>query len=542
MRIYVLRHGQTELNTQGRFQGRIDTELSEIGKKQVEESKKKLEQINFDYVFVSPLKRAIYTAKMVTKSEIITDNRLIERSFGILEGKESIPDYEEKAELYCIEKISEIKSRVYNFLDEIIIKCSDKKNILIVTHEGVAQVINSYFYKIDNIKEFRLPTGTYTTYSIINKEELMKKLEYIELNRNIENLVIPQFTKGDFVKEKLHIVYLMVWTKVCGGSKIILEYANRLAKRGHKITLISYDEKANWFKLDENIEFIGLDENQQMEDAIPECDLVVPTSWKNIFQAVKYGKAPVTFFEQGGSHIFEVQNLSKEKYNTVKSRMEIVPFIHTVSEFSKDKIKENYNRDSEVICNAIDSKIFYPRDNMNNCDKDNVNITIIGSEGFKFKNINETLEVIKKIKVKYKNINLNWISQDQPKINKELVIVNPKQIEIGNILRKTDIFVCNSEYESFCLPALEAMTCGAAVITTDNGGIRDFVKDGYNAIIVKKHNSQDLTEKIELLINNKEIKEKLMKNGMNTSKKFTWEESVNKMERYYKEIARYKTG
>lgn len=540
MKIYVLRHGQTELNVQGKFQGRIDTELTEVGKKQVEKSKEELEKINFDFVFVSPLKRTIDTAKIVTKHEIMTDKRLIERSFGSLEGKDSIPDYEEKVDFYEVEKISDVKSRVYNFLDEIRNKYSDKDNILIVTHEGVAQVINSYFNKTHDIKEFRLNTGSYTVYEIINKEKLMGKLENIELNRDIGNCKIINLSKTNLKKETLHIVYLMVWTKICGGSKIILEYANRLAKKGHKITLISYDEEPNWFELDSNIEFIQLEEDEQMEDHIPECDLVVPTSWKNIYQAVNFGKAPVTFFEQGGSHIFEVQNLSKEKYNTVKSRMEIVPFVHTVSEFSKEKIKQNYNKDSEVICNAIDSKIFYPRNNINKLHKDKIDITIIGSEGFKFKNINETLEVIRNLKRKYEKINLNWISQDQPKVNKERAIVNPKQIEIGNILRNTDIFICNSEYESFCLPALEAMTCGAAVITTDNGGIRDFVIDRFNALVVKKHNQKDLTEKIELLINDIELKEKLMKNGIETSKKFTWEESVNKMEKYYKEISRYK--
>lgn len=540
MKIYVLRHGQTELNVQGKFQGRIDTELTEIGKNQVEKSKKELEEIKFDYVFASPLKRAIDTAKIVTKHDIITDKRLIERSFGSLEGKDSIPDYEEKIDFYGVEKIKDVKSRVYNFLDEIKNKYSDKDNILIVTHEGVAQVINSYFNRIYDIKEFRLNTGSYTVYKIINKEKLMKKLENIELNRNIDNFEMLHLIKSNLKKEKLHIVYLMVWTKICGGSKIILEYANRLAKKGHKITIMSYDEEPTWLKLDRNIEFIQLEEDEQIEDNIPECDLVIPTSWKNIYQAVNFGKAPVTFFEQGGSHIFEVENLSKGKYNTVKSRMEIVPFIHTVSEFSKEKIKQNYNKDSEVICNAIDSKIFYPRKNINNIEKNKIDITIIGSEGFKFKNINETLEVIRNLKRKYEIINLNWISQDQPKVNKEKAIVNPKQIEIGNILRNTDIFICNSEYESFCLPALEAMTCGAAVITTDNGGIRDFVIDGFNALVVKKHNLQELTEKIELLINDIELKQNLMKNGIETSKKFTWEESVDKMEEYYKDISRYK--
>lgn len=537
--IYVLRHGQTDLNLQGKFQGRIDTELNDTGIKQVQKSKIDLEKIDFDLVFVSPLKRAKDTAKIVTDKELIIDNRLIERSFGKLEGALSVPDYEEKRDFYEVEHLEDVKKRVDSFLNEIKEKYKDKENILIVTHEAIAQNINAYFYKNDDIKSFRLKTGDYTIYKIIDKEKLMKNLEEIELSRKLLDVKPQKLTKIYDRKEKLHIVYLMVWTKVCGGSKIILEYANRLAKKGHKITLLSYDEKPTWFNLNEKIEFIQIPEGELIENSVPDCDLIIPTSWKNIYQAIVSQKAPVTFFEQGGSHVFEVQNLSKLKYATVIRRMELVPFIHTVSSYSKDKIKEFYGKDSEVICNAIESKIFYPRSNFDITDN-NINITIIGSEGFKFKNINETLEAIRILKKKYNNINLNWITQDTPKMNKEKAIVNPKQIEIGNILRKTDIFICNSEYESFCLPALEAMACGAAVITTDNGGIRDFVKDGYNALIIQKHNLDDLTEKIELLINDTEKRIQLMKNGIETSNKFSWEKSVDKIENYYRNIAQYK--
>lgn len=539
MNIYVLRHGQTDLNLQGKFQGQVDTDLNETGKMQVQKSKEDLEKINFDLVFVSPLKRAIDTAKIVTNQQLTVENRIIERSFGKLEGKPSVPDYEEKCDYYGVEPLQDVQKRVYNFLDEITEKYKDKENILIVTHEAIAQNINSYFNKTQDIKKFRLNTGSYTKYSIINKEKLMKKLEDIELQRGKINIKPQQNVKTNEIKEKIHIVYLMIWTKVCGGSKIILEYANRLAQKGHKITLISYDEKPTWFNLEENIEFIQVPENKEIENYIPNSDVIVPTSWKNIYQAINSNKAPVTFFEQGGSHIFEVENLPKIKYKTVKSRIELLNFIHTVSSYSKEKIKEYYGKDSEVITNAVDGAIFYPRKSLEKTDN-NINITIIGSEGFKFKNIDETLQAIRSLQKKYDNIKLNWISQDKPTKNKEKAIVNPKQAEIGNILRKTDIYICNSEYESFCLPALEAMTCGAAVITTDNGGIRDFVKDKYNALIVEKHNIKDLEEKIEILINDKEKRTEMMKNGLETSKQFNWENSVNKMESYYKEIASYK--
>lgn len=538
MNIYVLRHGQTDLNIQGRFQGRIDTELNDNGRKQVTKSKGILEKVHFDLVFVSPLKRTIETAKMVTNEKLIIDNRLIERNFGDLEGKLSVADYEEKSEFYGIEKLETIKKRVFSFLDEIKEKYNDKKNILIVTHEAVAQNINLYFNKVEDIKQFRLGTGDYVVYNLINETELMKNLEEIEMSRGKIMIKPHELQKSNIRKEKLHIVYLMVWTKVCGGSKIILEYANRLSRLGNKITILSYDQYPNWFKLDKEIEFIQIPIDEIMENRIPDCDIIIPTSWKNIYQAVNCRKAPVTFFEQGGSHIFEVQNLSELKYKTVKSRIDLLNFIHTVSSFSKNKIKEVYNKDAEVICNAVDNTIFYPRDSFDRTNKI-INITTIGSEQFKFKNVGETLKCIRKLKEKYNNINLNWISQDEPKVNKEIAIVNPKQIEIGNILRNTDIFICNSEYESFCLPVLEAMSCGSAVITTDNGGIKDFVIDEYNGLIVEKHNEKDLMQKIEILINDDCKRLELMKNALETAKNFSWENSVKKMQEYYKDIAQY---
>ena len=367
----------------------------------------------------------------------------------------------------------------------------------------------------------------------------MRDLEEMELSRKIDDLEKQKLDKVKKNITKMHIVYLMIWTKVCGGSKIILEYANRLSKRGHKITIISYYRKPNWFNLSENVQFIQVKENELIEDNIPNCDLIISTSWKNIYSAIVSKKAPVVFFEQGGAHLFEIGNLSDIKFKAVKKRIDIVPFIQTVSTYSQNTIKKVYFRDSKVIYNAIDKKIFYPRTDSNTSKK--IEITIIGSEEFRFKNIEESLQAIRLLKDKYKDrINLNWITQEQPKKNKEEAIVNPKQIEIGNILRKTDIFLCNSEYESFGLPVLEAMSCGACVITTDTGGTKDIVIDKENAIYIKKHSIKDIVEKAELLIENSELMHKISMNGLKTAQKFSWKKSIDDAEQYYREICQYK--
>lgn len=171
MNLYVLRHGQTDYNIEGRFQGQIDIKMNKIGEEQVKKSAEKLKQTKFNKVFVSPLQRTIDTARIVAE-EIIIEPRIIERSFGTLEGKYSISDYEEKIEEFKIESIKEMEYRIGDFLEELLQQSQKQENILIVTHEGVAQIINRILNKEvqeKDWKEFRLGTGQYVKYEIDKK-------------------------------------------------------------------------------------------------------------------------------------------------------------------------------------------------------------------------------------------------------------------------------------------------------------------------------------------------------------------------------------
>lgn len=365
----------------------------------------------------------------------------------------------------------------------------------------------------------------------------IEELEKIELART-EKLPPQKLKKVEKKKVKLHIVYIMVWTKTCGGSKIILEYANRLSQSGHKITIVTYDEKPTWFPLNEKIEFIQVDEKQTLEENIPPCDIIVATSWKNIFASLKANCAPAVFFEQGGSHIFDTETLSDKKSEIVKRRMNEPSYIYTVSSYAKECLKKYYQRDAFVVLNAVDDTIFYPRENIEQLN-DNITITTIGPEEFEFKRVDNVIRAVTELRKQYSNIQFRWISQTQPKMHSEKAIVNPPQKEIGNMLRNTDIYICASDYESFCLPALEAMTCGAAVVTTDNGGITDFVEDKENGLVIKKNNVEDMIEKVQYLIQNPAERIKIASNGLKTAQKMSWNHSVERLEKYYREIAQY---
>lgn len=94
MKLILVRHGQSEWNLQNRFTGWEDVSLSEYGVQQAKDAGKKLldNNINFDVVFTSYLKRAIHTAYYIMSETdrnwvpMIKDWRLNERHYGALQG------------------------------------------------------------------------------------------------------------------------------------------------------------------------------------------------------------------------------------------------------------------------------------------------------------------------------------------------------------------------------------------------------------------------------------------------------------------------
>ena len=368
--------------------------------------------------------------------------------------------------------------------------------------------------------------------------EKFKEKEFERRERELVNAVPQQLSFTNNIMNKLHIVYVMTWTGICGGSKIILEHANKLTDRGHNITIITHDNKPNWFPLNSKVEFIQVPWGEVLGEKIPNCDLIITTYWREIYECIEQKKAPVVYFEQGDYHLFELEKLEERKFNFIKKQFETVQFIYTVSNFAKEKIKTIYNKEAEVIPNAVNNDIFFAE--KNKIKNKNINIALIGSEDSEFKRIKNILEAIRKLQNEGYKIDINWITPTKPKNNDINAIVNPPQKTIGDVLRKSDIFICASIYESFCLPVLEAMSCGTSVITTNNGGNMDFVKENENALIIEKDNIEDICDKIKILYKDEKLREMLSKKAVETSKEYSWDKTINKIEKYYKTIARYK--
>lgn len=162
MRIYIVRHGQTDSNKNRQLMGqRIDESLNKIGIRETEKLSKSLVGEDFDIIFSSPLKRALETAEIINKNFNIlikTDNRLKERDFGSLSGKswdeiESETSWnahdDDRAQKYNYssfggETVGEVRTRLLSFLENIKKEYKNKK-VLIVAHGGIMKLMQNIY-------------------------------------------------------------------------------------------------------------------------------------------------------------------------------------------------------------------------------------------------------------------------------------------------------------------------------------------------------------------------------------------------------------
>lgn len=89
MKLYVVRHGQTEWNYENRVCGVSDVKLTDKGEEQANELSKIINEKRIDIIFTSPLSRAVKTAEILSSAiskDLVIDRRLIEQDYGIFEG------------------------------------------------------------------------------------------------------------------------------------------------------------------------------------------------------------------------------------------------------------------------------------------------------------------------------------------------------------------------------------------------------------------------------------------------------------------------
>lgn len=151
MKIYLVRHGETDWNLQERMQGQADNPLNDTGRKQAQIVADKLREITFDAAFSSTLCRAAATAEIILgqqKDLLQKDARVMEIGFGPWEGEKISRVMNEAHPLHNFfarpdryfppegaESCFQLYERSEEFMDEVIFPLEKQcQNVLIVGH------------------------------------------------------------------------------------------------------------------------------------------------------------------------------------------------------------------------------------------------------------------------------------------------------------------------------------------------------------------------------------------------------------------------
>jgi glycosyltransferase involved in cell wall biosynthesis len=110
-------------------------------------------------------------------------------------------------------------------------------------------------------------------------------------------------------------------------------------------------------------------------------------------------------------------------------------------------------------------------------------------------------------------------------------VERPSDEEVNVLFNAAAVFVQTSTHEGFCLPPLEAMATGGAVVCTDAHGNRDFCVDGENCL-VPEATVEAVSAAIARLLADPRLRARLGDAGRQTARDYAWERRIDELEAF----------
>lgn len=342
---------------------------------------------------------------------------------------------------------------------------------------------------------------------------------------------------------KINFILPHYGLKPSGGFKIVYQYANYLSKNGHNVNIIHVSSFNNgikrklkfilesyklrtfepWFNLDKKINIIYLENLEQ--EKIPDADAIIFTAWQTAYFGKDFSESKGVKFYLIQS--YEIWNGPKELVNeTLKYKM----FKMVISKQLVDITKNLGVYDVIYIPNFVDLSMFKV---IKAIDDRKKTISIMYSP-VENKGFNYGFSVIKDILSYRDDFDIVVFGKySRPKELDENIIYyeNPKQnVLVEKIYNGSTIFICTSLHEGWGLPVMEAMACGCAVVSFDNGGINNFAINKKNSLIVPVKDTNSLKKSIIKLMDDDFERIRLANNAVEDVKQFDQNNSMRLFE------------
>ena len=322
-------------------------------------------------------------------------------------------------------------------------------------------------------------------------------------------------------KIKPTIGYIIPGCGISGGIAVVCQHVNRLKDRGYSVVLISEDNKEiiDWFP------------NQKV-DVIPMCkfnmnlDIVVATGWSTAYSALKVNAKRKMYFVQSDETRFYPKE-SKEVMLASKTYEMDFEFF-TEAKWIQKWLHDTYGKEADYVPNGLDENIIFkvppivPKG-------ERVRVLLEGPICIPFKGMEDAFEAVNDLDCEIWCVS----SAGKPKKNWrcDKFFEHVPFDKMREIYSSCDIFLKMSRVEGFFGPPMEMMACGGACVVSKVTGYDEYIKDGYNALVVDMGDVLAARNAVNKLIHDVSLRKMLIENGYKTVSNWKWDGSIDMLEK-----------
>ncbi len=334
----------------------------------------------------------------------------------------------------------------------------------------------------------------------------------------------------------LRIAYVTEGTGVGGGHRDIFEHLNRLSERGHDVALYTLGDPPDWFDLRAPVH--SFEFYDELVEALAGVDAIKVATWWNTAAPVWHASV------LRGIPVYFVQDIETSYYpDDEHARNAVIDSYRpefrymTISSWNRERLRE-LGLDAELIPPGIDLETFRPLESVER----RTDMVLSLGRSNPLKNLPLTIEAWRALGdraeiEKPPELCLFGIEPELATDNGMRYVESPSDEQVNELFNQTTVLVQTSTHEGFCLPPLEAMATGAAVVCTDAHGNRDFCVDGGNCLMPDADTGA-VSAAIAKLLSDPDLRERLGRAGIETARDYAWERRIDALEGFLEEVAR----
>jgi glycosyltransferase involved in cell wall biosynthesis len=332
-----------------------------------------------------------------------------------------------------------------------------------------------------------------------------------------------------------------------GGVKVVHEYANQLAKRGHRVTLIYplelkttglfyaawaslvnvFDNmnsviKELYYTCDPQVNILVV--KQAIERYIPEGDAVIAVGWQT-------AEAVNLLPDVHGRKFYFLQSF--ETYMSNPKR--IIRTYHlpltkiAISNWILSELSTLGEQAFGPLGNAVNPEEFFLLDPPPPRNYD----VMMMYHSRSIKGAADGIAVLKQLRLRYPELQAVMIAPRKPvhRIPDWVrVFIRPSIDDLRLLYNSSKVFMHTSHWEGWGLPVMEAMTCGCAIVAARNRGVSEFLTHQRDALLVPIGDIARLTDATIQLLDQPELREQLVRGGFECIRQYNWNSIVDRFE------------